>query len=509
MENSASQTKAEAVRELKVGAKQENLEFLVTLPEENISKILSASASVVVEKYEALLGELSFNGQACINIVYMLEDGNVSNYKVCQDFSGKFENLSFDPSSIVKILPNVLDISIENANGNSIKVKITLENTYTIIKNQEIALLTSEDENIYVKQAETKLFEHKKRNCVGFEQSSVFETKFPVNRILNTTSCSIIKKVTPLDGIVVFEGDIITKILYSTQEERPVLVSLFNKDSFREEVEDESINKDSIVMANSFVVGRDMDENIDAENKTVEVTVPVKICYDVFNGESAVIAVDAYSTQNELNLTTEAFLSNEIVGMETFDSKIDGSISLDEQALRIDKILAVDGAYLTKNETVFENGEVQTKGIVHLNIIYLNDEQEKVDSVSIEIPYNYNEKLATEGTSIETVDNVIEIDAVVKRGRDVYVDGKIRTQAYILKEVENAVVSSAEIGKAIPERDGGLEIYFASEGKTFWDVAKDLKVDEEVLKQQNSEIVEPFEKDEKIIYFEQVNIDVE
>ena len=103
MDNSASQTKAEAVRELKVGVKQENLEFVVSLPEDNISKILSASASVVIEKYEALLGEISFNGEVCINIVYSLDDGTISNYKACQDFSGKFENLSFDPSSLVKI----------------------------------------------------------------------------------------------------------------------------------------------------------------------------------------------------------------------------------------------------------------------------------------------------------------------------------------------------------------------------------------------------------------------
>lgn len=509
MDNSASQTKAEAVRELKVGVKQENLEFVVSLPEDNISKILSASASVVIEKYEALLGEISFNGEVCINIVYSLDDGTISNYKACQDFSGKFENLSFDPSSLVKILPNVVDISIENANGNAIKVKIVLENNYSLIKNQEILSLNCEEEDIYLKQVETKLLAHKKRNCVGFEQNVIFETKLPAQKVLNTTSCSAINKITPLDGIVVFEGETITKILYVTGEEKPVLVSLINKENFREEIEDEFLNKDSIVLANTYVINKQIENSIDSENKTIESVIPVKICYDVFNGENATITVDAYSTQNELNLTTEAFLSNDIVGYETIDSKIDGNITLDEQNSRIDKILAVDGVYLTSEETKYEKGEIQSKGIVHLNLIYLNDEQEKLDSISIEIPYTYNEKISLDGDFVETVDNIVEIDASVKRGRDIYVDGKIKTRVVVFKETENAIVSSAERGEELQKRDGALEIYFAEQGKTFWDVAKDLKVNEEVLKNQNANITEPFEKDEKIIYFEHVKIDVE
>ena len=104
---------------------------------------------------------------------------------------------------------------------------------------------------------------------------------------------------------------------------------------------------------------------------------------------------------------------------------------------------------------------------------------------------------------------IIEIDASVKRGRDIYVDGKIRTQVLVTNEVQTAAISGAELGEKLEERDGALEIYFAQEGKSFWDVAKDLKVSEDALRQQNPEIVEPFEKDEKIVYFEQFEISVD
>ena len=150
MNESVSQTKAEAAIDKEIGTKREQLDFSVMLPEENVSKILSASASVAVENFEALLGEVSFSGEACLNIVYSLEDGTISNHKMCQDFSGKFENIAFDPSSLVRIIPNVLDVSIEKGVGNSIKVKISLENSFSIVKNQEINLYSTTYDSLFV-----------------------------------------------------------------------------------------------------------------------------------------------------------------------------------------------------------------------------------------------------------------------------------------------------------------------------------------------------------------------
>ena len=290
---------------------------------------------------------------------------------------------------------------------------------------------------------------------------------------------------------------------------RPVLVSQVNKDSFREEIEDSMATKDSPVLAWATVDGRDIEENIDQENKTIEVNVPVRICYDLFSCQERTVVSDAFSTENELNLTTEAFLSTEVVGMETFDSRIDSSITASEDIPRIDKILAVDGAYLTRTSLTFNDGELSSEGTVHLNIIYLNDEEDSINAVSVEVPYSYNEKLSIQGSNVVATDQIIEIDASVKRGRDIYVDGKIRTQVLVTNEVQTAAISGAELGEKLEERDGALEIYFAQEGKSFWDVAKDLKVSEDALRQQNPEIVEPFEKDEKIVYFEQFEINVD
>ncbi len=508
MSSNAVQTNVEVAREIELEKKMEQIDFSILLPEENVSNILSVNASVVVDKYEALLGELSVSGTACLNIVYLLEDGTVSNHKTCQDFSFKVEDLSFDPTSIIDILPNVIDIDIEKVNGNSFKVKLTIENTISLVRNQEINLLQNEDSDIYVKQSEIKLIKHNKRNCQTFTQNSVFETKLPVSRILNTSSVVSINKADALDGIVVFEGEITTRMLYVSEDDRPLLVSLINKDMFREEVEDDGATRESVVKGFATVLSSDIEENIDSENKTVEVLVPVKICYDLFEMQNATVTADAYSTNSDVELVTEAFVSTEFKGTENFITKIDGNITLDENSIRIDKVLAVDGAYFVAQSQNYDGDLLNIDGTINLNLIYLNDDEEKIDSAELQIPYSFKEKIGSFERVIAS-SQIAEIDATVKRGHDVYVDGKILTKVCMYDETETAVITEITKGEELAPRDGAIEIFFAEPGKTFWEIAKELRVDEELLKAQNSNVAEPFENPEKIVFFDGREISID
>ena len=46
-----------------------------------------------------------------------------------------------------------------------------------------------------------------------------------------------------------FEGEISTRVLYSSEDDRPVLVSLTSRDSFREEIEDPKSTSNSMIEA--------------------------------------------------------------------------------------------------------------------------------------------------------------------------------------------------------------------------------------------------------------------
>lgn len=98
MSNNANQTKAEVVKQAILDTKKEQYEFTIPLMD-NISNILSVNANITITDYEVLMGQVNFSGEACLNIVYTLEDGTISNYMTCENISGKFENLGLDPST--------------------------------------------------------------------------------------------------------------------------------------------------------------------------------------------------------------------------------------------------------------------------------------------------------------------------------------------------------------------------------------------------------------------------
>ncbi len=510
MNNSANQTKAEAVREIDLGKKTELLDYNIFLPDENVSKILSVSASLVIDKYEALVGEVSFSGEVCINIVYSLEDGSLSNYKVCENFSGKFENFAFDPNSLVKILPNIIDITIEKGNGNSLKIKLTIENNFSLLKNQEILIYKNQDENTFVKENEITLIRQKERNNHTFNQQTTFETKLLASKVLSTNVDINVNKVEVLDGIILIEGETITKILYCINDDPTTIISALNKDVFREEIENNNAVRGDKIQIDIISMNKNIEESFNEEGKTIDLTLPIKVSYDLFESISNTITTDIYSSKNDLKLTSEALISLEDINIESYDNKIDTNITLDDANLRIEKIIATDNEYITIKNQSYENGIIKFESLIHLNILYKNEEENSINSISLEIPYNFSENLELDSNQqIKVNCKIIDLDATVKRGKDIYVDGKLRTEISVIKEIENVIVTEVEKGESYQDRDSAIEIIFANEGSTFWDLAKELKISQDILKKQNPDIIEPFVKDEKITFYDQHIIEIE
>ena len=68
-------------------------------------------------------------------------------------------------------------------------------------------------------------------------------------------------------------------------------------------------------------------------------------------------------------------------------------------------------------------------------------------------------------------------------------------------ETEVEVVTKIDEIRTLPQNDSAIEIYFAKTGDTIWDIAKELKVTEEQLLNQNPDLVSPLEKDEKVVLY--------
>ena len=510
MQNDSNVTKENVALENFLGTKNEIVDTTINVTDSNIAKILSVSACFFIDNAETLVGEVDYNGTLSLNIIFEDNENLVQNLQTKTNVSAKYENTGFVVGGATKIVPNIISYEIEKMGNELAKIKANIELKFFNASNQEIDVYAGGDENIFVMQNEIPLLNYVAKNCVTLSQPVVLDSKDEIEKVLSISTGALVKKASTLDNILIVEGETYARALVKTKEDRPIFVALSKFDNFREEIEDGNVKKDFLVNATAKVVCEDVKHEVLENNTGLEITLPIKICYQLFDNKNVTVVTDAYSTQNEIALTTIGFNSTTMLGNESFDFRIDGNITLDDELPRIDKILAVDGTYLTLTNVAYQNKELLIEGIVHANVIYLNDDENTLNSVMIEIPFSQTERtnLDDKDVDIQLATILYDVDATAKRGREIFLDGKIKLHANFTKQVANAIISNITRGDEIEANTSAIEIYFANAGQTLWDIAKDLKVDKEVLLMQNQDLPEIMTGGEKIIFYNQQTLEV-
>jgi len=243
----------------------------------------------------------------------------------------------------------------------------------------------------------------------------------------------------------------------------------------------------------------------DDKGATIKFEVPVVLQVMAFTEKKELIIKDVYSICNELEVSTESFEMTNCSKTEFFETKIDGMLSIDESRPRVDKIMFIGGSNFFVSNSYVKNEELSVEGVVKTNVVYLNDETSSLQTAIVEVPFVINEKIknACNSTNV-SVDIVLEdVDVVVKKGREFYFDAKLKVKAEFDCDCMDAIISHIGISTEIPERECAIELVFASQGDTAWDIAKNMKVKETTILLQNPELSFPLEADENIIVFYQ------
>ena len=213
---------------------------------------------------------------------------------------------------------------------------------------------------------------------------------------------------------------------------------------------------------------------------------------------------DMYSTTCELEVSTESFEMTKQLPNEYFETKIDGSLSLDESQPRVDKIMFVGGSNLMVSNAYTKDGEVFVEGVAKTNVVYLNDETNSLHAVTIEVPFVVSDKTnISQNTEVCATVMLYDVDVVVKKGREFYFDAKLKININFDCEEIGAVISGATMTNEYPERDCAIELVFASAGQTAWEVGKATRVSEQTVMLNNPELSFPLEQDENIIIYYQ------
>ncbi len=470
-----------------------------------IGKILSVCHNAQVENAEILNGVASFSGIIDVCMLYSTVDGEIGTVNSSCPFSSKFENDSIQVGDKVGIKVEVVDCHIDSVAGATVKLSCMCEQSGVLICGREVQNVSGGDESVCIKDDElfvnTFVGEAKETFVVDNEVS----IKEPIRKVLFCDSQVSIKTIENGVNFVSVGGDVVSRILYLTENDR--FESVYTTESFKEEIDLEGATREGVSEAEAVVKRSACKCEVEELEKgvTIRLSIPVEVNVRSYEERSERVVKDVYSTEKELQISTESFDMTKTLSYDTFEAKIDGSLSLDSEKPRVDKIMFVGATNLCITNAYLKNGEVNVEGITKTNVVYLNDEANSLHSVLIEVPFVIAERanVPCEDAQVEVSAMVFDVDVVVKKGREFYFDAKLKIKASYDCENVGAVISSIVEQGDLEEKDCAIEVVFAKAGQTAWDIAKSLKVREELITLQNPEVAFPLDKDENIVVYYQ------
>lgn len=474
--------------------------------EQPITKVLSVEVSCEQNMVECLTKEATVSGTLFLNVVYMCEDSSIASGTYKTTFDTKFNSDFITPNCTVYSSSDVSESKVVSINGETVKVLCSVDTVCELFDNDDVKFLNQVDENVCTKYQEQDYFEFAGKVSSSWLESVECEVKEQIRCVLSSSTVVILKKITPENNFVSLEGQLISKFVYLTDEENPVTKTVYCENDFKQELENDIISSESIAVGYVEVLNSQIKTTIDEKDGKVKIVeeIPLAANVLVFNKKTTALISDLYSTTNLINVTNSSY--NNIVpqGFETFEKKIDGSLTLTDNEPRIDKLLALSVCKANVINSYLNNGMLVVEGVVNANVIYLNDESSMVHSVDIEFPFVVsNQTDFPENSQIDAYVIVSESDAVVKKGREIFVDAKICVFANAYQETVGAVISDLKQSEVLMPRDYAMEIYFAKAGDDCWSIGKELKIDSSVIEFQNPDLVFPLEKDENItIYYQ-------
>ncbi len=509
MTNQSSSEKFLTASKSKMAEVEHQIECSVTLEGgEQVDKVLAVNVDCEKLVCESLTKEANVNGTVVVDLIYLTTSGNILSAKYTSPFLHKVHDDKISPSSSVVIKCQNAKGEVSSINSSLAKLNCALTFDGFVYNNEEVSFLSSVESDVCTKEEEISFTTMKNTENSTFVETVQFALKEPAKKVLLTNSEVFVKDYELGTNYVNLTCELENEITYLTDEEVPQIKTVHQKSEIKQDVEIANINSNQTAELDVFVQKSNVKANIEDTEGDIKISleIPLDVCIRVFENQTKSMICDLYSTTRATEVSSTSYQNTTVCEPIIFDKKIEGSLIVDENESPIDKLLAVNYSKAVVTNEYFDNGTYNISGVVQSNLIYYSEDDVKVNSLDIEIPFAISTQVDYDGEYLTDLDvKVCDVDVLVKRGRDVYFDATIKVRSKVCKTSFGAVISNLGYGDEILEKDCAIEIYFAKAGEKVWDIAKKLNITVEQIYVQNPEIKEVLENDEKLAIYYQKN----
>lgn len=496
-------------KRLRLGVTQAVIECKLPVTGENqVSKILCASAKSYIANTEANNGEVTFSGNVNFQVIYENEDKVASALDYTAEFKDKYVSDKITLTCVPIISSSVVDVNTTTIN-NEVKVVAIVEITVEVICSEEIsALVEVTGDGVFTK---TETINYSKFLGVladKFEVSHDIEIKDNILQVLEVSLSPYINSVTAGERIATVKGGANVDICYLTNGETPLLRTYQTMVEFNEEVALDELTSQTCVQSNLTINYSQIKvtTNIDADNAIVNLTIPYDYLGYAFENGFMDVVTDVFSTNNYVNVSTESVSGITCAESLQDESKVSGYVTIEDNF--IDEVLGTCCNTVTLANSKIANNALVLEGVASTTVIYLNKETNSMFSSTVEMPFSLTENLENVTDDFNAAINLSlgEVSCRLKRGSELEVNATLFVYANFYGETLDAVISGVTLGDEKPEETCVLTIYVVKPNETVWDIAKQLNVSPDELLYQNPNVNLPLMGGEKLIVYRQKEV---
>lgn len=460
-----------------------------------VETVLSASATATLSGAEAGNGEVRYFGKAIFCIVYEDAEKRVCRAEKGVEFTAVCRDERIFPALTARAQIGVENVAVRRE-GASTFVTALLGADLTLFGEKTFEYLSGGD-LIVKRESVPVIVAHL---CGGAtEAEDEFETEF-IGDILSHTENVNVTDVTVETGTLRAEGEINLGILAMKGEE---LTSFERLVPFNVEIPCEAASFGLYGEANVSVGGVALKAEADEARGKCKITAEFSLSAEgcVYEEASVDAVTDAFSKTNLVTLKFEEGESGGVGELMRLTERVSGRAALSSPVDFSDTLEAVT---LQRAEANLVRGEAgaRIEGVAMATLLVRGADGSR-RGLEMSVPFSL--PVDAEGDCKVKV-YALGTSARQKQEGEIDAETTLKITVQSVRKAPYKVVSGAEEGEAIKERDCGLSVFIPRAGDGLWELSKRLlKSPEEVL-QNNPDVEFPVKEGQRVIIYRRKTI---
>jgi hypothetical protein len=422
---------------------QIRLDCRADVPSDEISNLLSVTAWAIVSENDISGGQVRFGGKAIFYISYLDNNGTLKKCECGNEFKGAIteQTVGDDASVFVTASVDKTDFDLTGA-------KLTVGAYVTVcakVSEFVYGQALCGGDNIIINEGEISCVKSCGVKSGIFPIEEEFEVPYTISEVLCHRAQAVVIGAQSGVGAVIVDGEILLSVIALQKNEKNDIIKENKVIPFRIEIENEDAMPNMRAIARAKERTHKIDVTVDEESGKSLLNASISVCLEgeAFYEQPVTVALDAFSTEKELELVKHDFTCWNFGDLSHCDSVIKERATIEE--LPIGAVALTVGNECIEGLSVrLEGGKVVVNGLL-LATIYLRDGQDLVFTRNVQTAFE------SELNSNIECDQKCEVFARVKNARvkivsleEVEIEAELCFSIYPEKQSEIRLISEVK-----------------------------------------------------------------